>query len=268
MDAPRRDADDRTRKMEGTTMTDDGNRAEDGVDDAARTADGREAAGRTADVTDRGTTALTPARPRLDGWRHGAVWTYAVMLFASVAALVVSLVLSAETLQLARHPKALLGCDVNSVLSCSTVAESWQAEIIHFAGLSYPNAFFGIAAESVFVTIAVLGLARVAVPRWFALCTWLGGLVALLYAYWLFTQSMFVIGALCPWCLGLMFATTIQFMALSHATVTVQELPRSGGTEPRGLLTYYRLNYDLMVDVVWVVALVALILLKDGAAIF
>ena len=31
-----------------------------------------------------------------------------------------------------------------------------------------------------------------------------------------------VIHALCPWCLTLMFSTTIQFMALSHATVAVQ----------------------------------------------
>ncbi len=256
------------RRTEGTTMTDDANGVEADEDDAAATAEDRGSAERKAAVKDLRATTLTPASPRLRGWRNGAVWTYLVMLLASSAALVVSFVLSAETLQLARHPKALLGCDVNSVLSCSTVAESWQSEIVHFAGLSYPNAFFGIAAESVFVTIAVIGLARVAVPRWFALCTWLGGLAALAYAYWLFTQSMFVIGALCPWCLGLMFATTIQFMALSHATVTVQELPRLDGPEPHGLLTYYRLNYDLMVDVVWIVALIALILLKDGAAIF
>ena len=144
------------------------------------------------------------------------------------------------------------------------VAESWQAEFIKFAGLSFPNAFFGIAAESVFVTIAVIGLSKVVVPRWFALCTWLGGLAALAYAYWLFIQSMFVIRALCPWCLGLMFATTIQFMALSHATVSVQRMP----AKSNGLRKYYRLNFDLMVDVVWIIALIVLIIVVDGPAIF
>lgn len=200
----------------------------------------------------------------LTGWRHGAVWTYLVMLAASAAALFVSLMLSAETLQLARNPGVKLGCDVNAVVSCSTVAESWQAEFIKFAGLSFPNAFFGIAAESVFVTIAVIGLSKVVVPRWFALCTWLGGLAALAYAYWLFIQSMFVIRALCPWCLGLMFATTIQFMALSHATVSVQRMP----AKSNGLRKYYRLNFDLMVDVVWIIALIVLIIVVDGPAIF
>ncbi|KAB7790001.1 vitamin K epoxide reductase family protein [Bifidobacterium leontopitheci] len=200
----------------------------------------------------------------LAGWRHGAVWTYLIMLVASAAALFVSLMLAAETLQLARHPGEKLGCDVNGIISCTDVAQSWQAEFIKFAGLSFPNAFFGIAAESVFVTVAVIGLAKVVVPRWFAICTWLGGLAALLYAYWLFTQSMFVIRALCPWCLGLMFATTIQFMALSHATVAVQGLPRRS----QGLRKYYRLNFDLMVDFVWVIALVVLIIVVEGPALF
>ena len=213
--------------------------------------------------TDESADAPKPHSWQLSGWRHGSTWTYLIMLLASAAALLVSFILAAETLQLARHPDQALVCDVNSALSCSAVAQSWQAEIIKFGSLSFPNAFFGIAFESVFVTIAVLGLATSPMPRWFAICTWLGGLAALIYAYWLFTQSLFVINALCPWCLALMFATTIQFMALSHATVAVQGLPR-GAAWTR---TYYRLNYDLMVDAVWIVALVALIALKDGAAI-
>ncbi len=202
------------------------------------------------------------------GWRHSAIWVYLVMLAASAVALLVSFLLSAETLELARQPDQQLSCDVNAVLSCSTVAQSWQAEIVKFGGLSYPNAFFGIAAESVFVTIAVIGLARITVPRWFAKCTWFGGLAALCYSYWLTSQSLFVINALCPWCLVLMFTTTVQFMALSHATAVVQELPVRKNGKWRWLDTYYRLNYDLMVDVVWVLVLAVIILAKDGAALF
>ena len=217
-----------------------------------------------APITDEqhATAAVIPAW-RLRA-RHRATWTYLVMLVASAVALLVSFILSAETLQLARNPGQILDCDVNSTLSCSAVAQSWQAEIVKVGGLSYPNAFFGIAAESVFVTVAVIGLCRVAVPRWFAACTWLGGFAALAYSYWLTSQSLFVINALCPWCLALMFSTTVQFMALSHATVTVQDLPVRG----EGLRTYYRLNYDLMVDALWIVAIVVLILVKDGPALF
>jgi uncharacterized membrane protein len=192
------------------------------------------------------------------------------MLAASAIALFVSFVLSAETLQLARHPRQSLSCDINSVLSCSAVAGSWQSEIVKLGTLSVPNAFIGIAAESVLVTLAVLGMIRVSVPRWFTVCTWIGGLAALAYAYWLFSQSMFVIQALCPWCLVLMFSTTVQFMALSHATVTARRVPGHDRhpVASRRLNAYYRLHYDLMVDVVVVLALVAIILVRDGAAIF
>ena len=201
----------------------------------------------------------------LSGWRHSAAWTYGIMLFFSAVALVTSLILSAETLALARAPKKLLSCDFNSVVSCSRVAQTWQAEIVKFGELSFPNAFFGIAAESVFVTLAVIGMIRVRVPRWFAICTWLGGLCALAYAYWLFSQSMFVIHALCPWCIVLMFSTTMQFISLTHASVSSQKLlvKRFSLVE-----SYYRLRYDLLIDVLWIAALLTLILCQYSKVFF
>lgn len=216
-----------------------------------------------------GSVAGTPVTASWrDSWRHKAGWLYTVMLLASALALFASFILSADTLYAARHPNARLGCDVNSVLSCSTVAQSWQAEIIHLGRLSFPNAFFGIAAESVFVTVAVVGLCAPTIKRWFPIATWWGGLAALLYSYWLTSQSLFVINALCPWCLTLMAATTVQFMALTHASVTVQDLPREDGHLAgfrRFLDAIYRPNIDLMVDAVWVLALVILILVRDGS---
>lgn len=205
------------------------------------------------------------------GWRHGHVWTYLMAGIASLVALFSSLILSAETLQLARNPQGRLSCDINAVVSCSTVAQSWQAELIRLGTLPIPNAFLGLAAEAVFLTLAVVGLSGVRFPSWLAGLTWFGSLLALAYATWLFTQSVFVIRALCPWCLVLMVSTSIQFMALSHATVTVQGLPSQTGRLPglgRGLRTYYRLHFDLMVDLVWLVALTTIILVKEGSALF
>ena len=49
-------------------------------------------------------------------------------------------------------------------------------------------------------------------------------------------------------------------MALSHATVSVQRMP----AKFNGLRKYYRLNFDLMVDVVWIIALIVLIIVVDG----
>ncbi|RFT26478.1 hypothetical protein CG392_02370, partial [Gardnerella vaginalis] len=65
-------------------------------------------------------------------------------------------------------------------------------------------------------------------------------------------------------CLVLMFCTTVQFMSLTHATFSVQEI----GLKNKILSAYYRLNYDLIVDLLWIFALVLLILGKYGNAIF
>lgn len=210
-------------------------------------------------------TAKEEYETTLRGWRHSSFWTYGVMLFFSVVALITSLILSAETLALARAPKKLLSCDFNTVVSCSRVSQAWQAEIVKFGELSFPNAFFGIAAESVFVTLAVIGMIRVCAPRWFAICTWIGGLCALAYSYWLFSQSMFVIHALCPWCIVLMLSTTMQFMSLTHASVSSQKLLVKRFT---WVESYYRLRYDLLVDVLWIAALVTLILSQYAKVIF
>lgn len=210
-------------------------------------------------------TAQEEYETTLRGWRHSSLWTYGIMLFFSAVALITSLILSAETLALARAPKKLLSCDFNTVVSCSRVSQAWQAEIVKFGELSFPNAFFGIAAESVFVTLAVIGMIRVCVPRWFAICTWIGGLCALAYSYWLFSQSMFVIHALCPWCIVLMFSTTMQFMSLTHASVSSQKLLVKRFT---WVESYYRLRYDLLLDVLWIAALVTLILSQYAKVIF
>lgn len=223
-----------------------------------------EAAQDDEDLDDIAEDEAVDPHPMPRGWRHGPTWLYIVYLAVSLACIIASFVLAADALYTARHPGELLNCDVNAKVSCSTVASSWQAEIIHIGKLSFPNAFFGICAESVFITIGVLGLSRMVFPRWFTIAHWWGNLAALAYAYWLLSQSLFVIHALCPWCILLMFSTTIQFMALSHADVTCQGEPQ----HPKRLATYYRLGIDLLVDVVWIIAIVAVILIVDGPAIF
>lgn len=217
-------------------------------------------------VSSESTKNSTPTWMR--SWRHRSTWLYVVMLISSAVCLLTSFILSADTLYAARHPTARLGCDINNVVSCSTVAQSWQAEIVHLGRLSIPNAFIGIAAESVFVTVAVVGLCNPKMPRWFPIATWWGNFAALLYSYWLTSQSLFVINALCPWCMTLMFATTIQLMALTHATVTVQGLPREGSKLRKFLESIYRPNLDIMIDVIWIVLLAIIILLRDGPRMF
>ncbi|MDO4913536.1 MAG: vitamin K epoxide reductase family protein [Bifidobacteriaceae bacterium] len=199
----------------------------------------------------------------LTGFRHNALWVYSIALLASLGALFVSFALSVETLELAKHPNQALACDVNGVISCTTVAQSWQSTLLQIAGVGVPNAFIGIAAESVFVTVAVLGLTKIRFPRWFSIATWCGSFFAFAGTIWLISQSMFVINALCPWCLGLFFCTTLQFFAFSHATVVIQKIGHT-----KLLNTIYRFHYDIMLEILWILLVIACIVIKYSAVLF
>lgn len=115
------------------------------------------------------------------------------MIISGFIGLVTSFVLSIEAWQLAADSSARFGCDVSSVLSCSAVAQTWQARI-----LGFPNAFLGIFFEAVVLAISVAIFAGVTFPRWYMACTNLLYTIALFFAFWLFGQSYFIIQVLCP----------------------------------------------------------------------
>jgi uncharacterized membrane protein len=212
-------------------------------------------------------TALDDFRPGADSsgfarFRHSSVTVWVTMLVASAASLVASFVLSVDALRLAENPNADLGCNINAVISCSTVADSWQASV-----LGFPNAFLGLMTEPVVITLAVASLGGVRFPRWFMLSAQVVYTVALAFAYWLFHQAMFDIGALCPWCLTVTVATTLVFFEMTYVNIRDDNLylPRRVQSALTGFI---RSNLDLMLLVVWLLVLVLAVVLKYGEALF
>ena len=136
------------------------------------------------------------------------------MIVPGFIGLVTSFVLSIEAWQLAADSSARFGCDVSAVLSCSAVAQTWQARI-----LGFPNAFLGIFFEAVVLAISVGIFAGVKFPRWYMACTNLLYTVALFFAFWLFGQSYFIIQVLCPWCLLITVTTTLVFGGITRINI-------------------------------------------------
>jgi len=194
--------------------------------------------------------------------RRGVTAVWVVMLLSSLASLVASFVLSVEALTLAENPTADLGCNINAVLSCGTVATSWQASLFGF-----PNAFLGLVAEPVVIAIAVAALGGVRFPRWFMVSAQCVYTIGLVLAYWLFYQSMFHIGALCPWCLVITFATTLVFFEMTRVNIREKNLPVPRRAR-KGLSSAVEANLDLFVVIAWLLVLALLIVLKYGAALF
>jgi uncharacterized membrane protein len=194
--------------------------------------------------------------------RHNDVTVWVTMLVASIASLVASFVLAVEAITLAEDPNADLACNINAVLSCGAVGRSWQAHLFGF-----PNAFVGLVTEPVVITVAVACLAGVRVPRWFMLAAQVVYTIGLGFAYWLFHQAMFDIGALCPWCLLITLATTLVFFEMTYVNIRDDNLflPRRVQS---ALSAFVRSNLDLMVVTAWVLVLVLAVVLKYGEALF
>jgi uncharacterized membrane protein len=194
--------------------------------------------------------------------RHRNGWIFGTMLVSSVLSLLASFVLAVDAVELAADPGANLSCNINSVISCGTVANSWQAQLFGF-----PNAFLGIAAEPVVITIAVASLGGVRFPRWFMLAAQVVYTLGLVFAYWLFYEAMFHIGALCPWCLLVTVSTTFVFTSLTHVNIRDGNLylpPRI----QRALTTAIDVDLDLIAVTIWLLVLALAVVLKYGSALF
>jgi len=194
--------------------------------------------------------------------RHSDRFIFGAMLFSACLSLLASFVLSIDAVTLAADPGALLSCDINATISCGTVADAWQAHLFGF-----PNAFLGLIAEPVVITIAAASLGGVRFPRWFMLSAQVVYTLGLVFAYWLFTQSMFVIGALCPWCLLVTVSTTLVFASLTHVNIRDGNLPL-----PTRLQRWARdaiaADTDAIATAAWLTFIAAVILAKYGTALF
>ena len=194
--------------------------------------------------------------------RHSSTWIYATMLASSVLSLIASFVLSHDALKLAANPNASLSCNINAVISCGTVGRAWQSHLFGF-----PNAFLGLIAEPVVITIAVASLGGVRFPRWFMFAAQVVYTAGLVFAYWLFYQSFFRIGALCPWCLLVTVSTTEVFATLTHVNIRDGNLylpDRLSAVLHRGMAA----NLDTMAVVIWMLLLLLAIASKYSSALF
>jgi uncharacterized membrane protein len=104
--------------------------------------------------------------------------------------------LTLEKIQLLKHPGVQLGCDLNPIVACGSVINTWQA-----SAFGFPNPFIGLAGFAVVATIGAGLLAGATFKRWFWLGLQAGTIFAVLFITWLQFQSIFRINALCPYCM-------------------------------------------------------------------
>lgn len=189
-------------------------------------------------------------------------WIFTSMLVGALLSLLSSFVLSVEAIEIAKNPNAALSCSVNLILNCATVAAHPSSVFMGF-----PNSFIGMMAEPVVITVAIAGLAGVRFPRLFMAAAQVFYTLGLLFALGLLYVSMFVIGALCPWCLLVTLTTILVWFAITRYNIREDNLylPKSFQKRAHAWLDK---DYDKFVMVLIIFLIVAAIFLKYGNGLF
>ncbi|KGN32133.1 vitamin K epoxide reductase [Knoellia sinensis KCTC 19936] len=181
-----------------------------------------EAAGKVEATAD-----TSPATSLLTSGR-GTAWTLTV---AGAVGLIAAFVLLVEKIALIQDPEYVPTCSINPVLSCGSVMNTDQA-----AAFGFPNPILGVAGFAVLLTIGVVLLTRVSLPRWFWWGIQAGTTFGVVFVHWLVFQSLYRIGALCPYCMVVWVAAITAFVATTARLVSTGQLPVPARL--RGLTAY------------------------------
>ncbi|OYO24289.1 Vitamin K epoxide reductase [Enemella dayhoffiae] len=137
---------------------------------------------------------------------------------------VAAFVLILEKLQTLRDPNYQPSCSINPVLSCGSIMASDQAEVFGF-----PNPLIGVAGFAVVITLGVVLAAGVALPRWIWLGLQAGVTFGLGFVCWLVFQSLYRIGALCPYCMVVWAAMIPMFWLVTADNLVKGRIPAGAG---------------------------------------
>ena len=139
-------------------------------------------------------------------------------------------------------------CNLNPVLSCGSVMVTPQASV-----LGFPNPLMGIVAFTVVVVTGVLAVAKVPLPQWYWTGLTLGTLVGAGFVHWLIFQSLYRIGALCPYCM-VVWAVTLCLLVIFAALASER-----GGIR-KNLQHLHRWRWTIAA--LWFIALFLLIFIR------
>lgn len=185
-----------------------------------------------------------------------------VMLLAALAAFAAAFTLSVEKIHLLQNPDAILSCSVNLVLNCASVMQTWQASVFGF-----PNSYIGVAGFAIVIAVAMGGLLGVKYSRRYLVTAQVFYGLGLLFAYWLFFQSVYVIQVLCPWCLVVTFTTTLIFESLLHYNLRQNNFGFTKVNNKK-VQEFLDKQFDRVIVAAWIVLMVMLVLLKFGEGLW
>lgn len=191
---------------------------------------------------------MTSASADIEATDRRLAWLYIV---GGAIGLLAAAVLLIEKVALQKDPTYVPSCSINSILSCGSIMQTSQAEAFGF-----PNPLIGVAAFPVVVTSGVALLAGASFPRWYWRGLLAGTIAGLAFVHWLIFQSLYRIGALCPYCMVVWIITIALFWYTALRTARTSSWAGKGRTAP---VLRFADEYHGVILTVWYLAIATLI---------
>lgn len=174
-----------------------------------------------------------------------------LLIGAGLLGATAALALAIEKFRLLENPLYVPACSINEAVDCGSVMRSPQAQTF-----GVPNPFLGLAA---FPALALLGLqlaAGGALARPVAVLLQAGLTAGVVFVHWLAFQSLYRIGALCPFCIAVWIATIAAFWYVTLTNIgSLAQRPTPGGRVAGAL----RRNHAVVLTA-WFLVLATLVL--------
>ena len=146
-----------------------------------------------------------------------AVW----LVLAGVIGWIAAFALTLEKFAALADPGTPASCDFSVIVQCTENLDSAQG-----SAFGFPNPILGLTGWMAPIVVGMAMLAGARFARWFWWAFAAGIALAFGFVIWLISQSIYVLGTLCPWCMVTWLVTIPTFWAV------VVHLLRIGAVSP------------------------------------
>jgi len=150
-------------------------------------------------------------------WESSARVMGIILIVGALVGLLASFVLTHETLEVAKNPTYEPSCNINPLISCSSVMSKPEAKV-----LGLPFSVFGVLGFGALLVFAVLMATGTKFAAWVwraSIAAVVAGMLAVIYMIWL---SMFSFMTICPWCFSMWVVVIAIFWTVLTYIATAQ----------------------------------------------
>ena len=147
-----------------------------------------------------------------------------IFVVGGIIGIFASIELIIQKIAVLSDPDFVPNCDINPILSCGSVISTEQASLFGF-----PNPVLGVIGFTIVIMFGALLFTGVELPRLMWLGLNFGALAGMVFVIWLVSQSLYVIGALCPWCMVVWAVTIPIFWQVTTDNLASKRLSLGSG---------------------------------------